>query len=195
MLDYRLTAKPACPHADDVVIGAYKFSEIPLAIASVAAFDDGAAISKLAKHLGYDLPGIERWSGVDDDTVFWTASGQWFVTAPEDEGGNLAAALSEQLGADAAVTDQSGGWAAFDVTGPDLIAVFEKLVGFDIAAAKHRQARRTSIEHVSSFVLCKSSTELRIFCARSFARSLHHAVVQAIQAQIALNDLTEESGR
>lgn len=185
MPDFQLIAKPACSADTESQIGEYAILELPLSIVSVAAFERSEGESKLAEFLQFDAPGVSKWSAEEELSAFWSAPGQWFVTREENNSATLAGDISTALGEDAAVTDQTGGWTSFDVSGPNLVSVLEKLVGFDIAAAQNGDAQRTSIEHIGSFVLCKSPEAVRVFCPRSFARALHHALTQAIRSQLA----------
>jgi len=184
--DFQLIAKSALTPGTEETIGAYAIREVSLSIASVAALDTWDTDAAFSAFLGFDAPNVAKWSEAGAVAAFWTGAGQWFVSRAEAEAGDLATDLQAALGAEAAITDQSGGWAGFDVSGPNLTAVLEKLVGFDVGGASPGEAHRTSIEHISSFVLCKSATEVRIFCPRSFAHALHHAVAQAVRSQLAL---------
>lgn len=83
------------------------------------------------------------------------------------------------------MTDQTGGWAVFDLSGPNVQAVLEKIVGFDVDAFQSGDAIRTSIGHIGSFVLCINCERFRFLCPRSFARSFCHAVVKANRSQLA----------
>ena len=188
MPDFQLIAKPACPPDADSQIGEYAVLEVPLAIVSVATFDLGKGDSKLSEFLEVDPPDVAKWVENGSRSAFWTAPSQWFVISDESGSSTLFNDISNALGGDAAITDQSGGWACFDVTGPNLIAVLEKLVGFDVASAQAGEAHRTSIEHIGSFVLCRSGDAVRILCPRSYARSLHHALTQAVRSQLAFDE-------
>ncbi|MDC0739536.1 sarcosine oxidase subunit gamma family protein [Cognatishimia sp. SS12] len=188
MPDYVLTATAAVEPSVD--IGEMVLRETPLALASVAAFDHaeaaGQAGDRLARHLGQTLPGVQRFAGTGESLCFWTGDQQWFVTAPIAQEHVLAAQLSEALAEAAAVTDQTGGWVALDVEGPALTAVFERLVGFDVAAMQTGDALRATIEHIGCFVLCLSEDRhMRLFCARSFAEALHHALCVAMKTAAA----------
>lgn len=186
MPEYHLTAKPACPPSAETRIGDFTINEVPLAIASVAAFEGGAGEAKLSEFLGFDAPGVAKWAENAGLSAFWAGPGQWFVTQAEEGSTPLVENLVDASGGDAAITDQSGGWTGFDISGPNLPAVLEKLVGFDADAAQSGDAVRTSIEHISSFVLIQAADEVRVFCLRSFARALHHAIARAMRSQLAL---------
>ena len=185
MPDFQLIAKPACSPDADSQFGEYAVLEVPLAIVSVAVFDLSNGEALLSKFLGVELPEAAKWVENGSRSAFWVGPGQWFVTSDESEHATLFNSLSNAVGEEAAVTDQSGGWVCFDVAGPKLADVLEKLVGFDIASSGVGDAQRTTIEHIGSFVLCKSQTAARVFCPRSYARSLQHSLVQAIRSQLA----------
>ena len=189
MPDFNLVARPVCTPETNGQIGDYVVRETPLAIVSVATFERGDGAAMLSRYLKFAAPEVAKWNGNGALSAFWTSPGQWFVTSAERENATLFNDLSEALGTEAALTDQTGGWTCFDVTGPNLTSVLEKLVGFDIAGADAGDAQRTSIEHISSFVLCSSREAVRVLCPRSYARSLHHALSQAIRSQLALENL------
>ena len=66
----------------------------------------------------------------------------------------LAVQIKDVLGEGAYVTEQTGGWAAFDITGADCLALFERLCSADVQAMAAGDAVRSTIEHMSCFILC-----------------------------------------
>jgi sarcosine oxidase subunit gamma len=137
------------------------------------------------KALGFALPEVSRVAGKGSLAAFWTGPDQWFVeeetTGDEDIAGRLRAAL----GPAASVTEQTGGWARFDVEGPRACDVFERLAALDIRAMAPGMVSRTAIEHLGCFVLARAAPDsFSVFAPRSAAASLHHALLAAAGSAI-----------
>ena len=111
-------------------------------------------------------------------TIFWTGADQWMVEAPYATHLDLAAKLHGVLKDNASVTEQNDGWARFDLVGESCVAVLERLSVVDGAKMHAGAATRTSVEHVSCFLLCREpSQHFSVICPRSFAESLFHSMV------------------
>ncbi|MDV7144868.1 sarcosine oxidase subunit gamma [Tropicimonas sp. TH_r6] len=183
MLETRLDPCPALgAESAPVQIGAISLAETDLALASVAGFRGGAAEPLLAEFLGAPPPGPGGLVQSGALGCFWTGAGQWMLYAPHDTQEDLAARLAGQLQGVAAVTEQNDGWAGLDASGPNLPDAFERLVGFDIHAMQPGAAERCVIEHIGCFLLCLGPDRFRLLAARSYARSLHHAVETCLRA-------------
>jgi sarcosine oxidase subunit gamma len=116
-------------------------------------------------------------------TIFWTGVDQWMVEAPHASYANLAAQLSGTLKDNASVTEQNDGWARFDLQGENCVAVLERLSAADIASMQAGATTRTTIEHLSCFLLCRQpSQHFSIICPRSFAKHLYHSIVITIKS-------------
>ena len=100
MPEYHLTAKPACPPSAETRIGDFTINEVPLAIASVAAFEGGAGEAKLSEFLGFDAPGVAKWAENAGLSAFWAGPGQWFVTQAEEGSTPLVENLVDASGAE-----------------------------------------------------------------------------------------------
>jgi sarcosine oxidase subunit gamma len=95
----------------------------------------------------------------------------------------LASTLKADLGDAASVTDQSGGWVLFELTGETLAPVLERLCNIDLTALSAGKAQRTVIEHIGCFVLCETPQQsYRLLCGRSYALSFVHAVETAMNS-------------
>lgn len=146
-------------------IGAVTITEFPdLSIASVALRRGGVAP---------DLPE----AGNHADGAIWAGPEQWLLTGPHDL--QFAARVKSRFGDRASVTDQTDGWAAFDVVAPD--ALLKRLCNIDVGKMHSGHATRTVIEHLGCFVL-RNEAGFRIFGARSSASFLHHALMSAAEA-------------
>lgn len=152
------------------------------ALASVAArrgreAEVAQALERLA---GCPVPGPGGLAAGPAMTLFWTAPQQWFLDAPLATHEDIAERAKAVLGDTASVTEQTGGWARFDLDGPGCLAVLERLVPLDLAMLTGPGAARTLAEHMGVFVLChEPGRAFSVIGARSSAASLHHALTTA----------------
>ena len=84
----------------------------------------------------------------------------------------------------ASVPEQSDAWCRFDLEGDRLADVLERVCPINFREFEGGDAVRTSIEHVGCFVLCFSKDRISVLGPRSFAGSLHHALVTAIKSAL-----------
>lgn len=187
MTDFALKPRTAfgLENARAVTHGAATLTERPeIAIASVTArADQGDAVAAvITARCGAPCPVAGYVTG-EAFNAFWTGPEQWFVMADHEQHELPATDLKGELGPKASVTDQSDGWVVFDLQGPALTPILEKLANIDLAAFTTGRAQRTVIEHVSCFVLCDAPGQsYRLLCGRSFASSFVHAVETAMKA-------------
>ncbi len=152
------------------------------ALASLACrLDQDAAFAGHVEALfGTTLPGPGTWVRSGDWGLIWTGPGQWFVEAPFATHEDIAARLKSAFGATASVTEQSDAWAPFDLAGPDVLAMLERLAPVDTRSMATGAATRTVIEHIGCHLICREAgTAFTVMGARSFAGSLHHALKAA----------------
>ncbi|GGE48674.1 sarcosine oxidase subunit gamma [Actibacterium pelagium] len=162
-----------------------------LAIASVAARhgQESTVRSTLEQMVGGALE-VSSFREGNRFSAFWTGPSQWFVMADHDDYETLAASLKETLSRAASITEQNDGWVGFDMDGTDCDAVLERLCNIDLSGFTSGRAQRTVIEHVSCFVLCrKQGCAYRIFCGRSYALSLWHALATTVASATAVAKL------
>ncbi len=153
-----------------------------LALASIACrLGQEIAFSAVAKKaFGFALPGPGLVTGMGDYTAFWTGPDQWMVEAAFASHEDIAAILKAALKSMASVTEQTDGWARFDVQGSAAPTVFERLCNLDTRAMENGSATRTSIDHLGCFVICrKRGEDFSVLGPRSSAGSLHHAITTA----------------
>lgn len=193
MPDYRLTPAPALGPGKSgrFEVGGYCIAEnTGFAMTSISARTGSqeTVMKNLKAALETDLPSAGRFKSNQGRTAFWTGPGQWMMLASNVDHELQAVDLANRLIGDASVTEQNDGWACFDVTGPDLEAVFERLAAMDVRQFTTGMATRTVIEHVACFLLCmETRTHFRTFAGRSYAHSLLHAVKSALESTSALN--------
>lgn len=129
---------------------------------------------------GLALPGPGRWLKGDGIAAFWIGPDQWMIEGPgraeEDFSRRLAAEVPQ-----AAVTEQTDGWVCFEIVSDSgeapLLKLLERLVNVDPAVLEPGTAVRTSLEHMSVFVVRRAEDRVAIIGMRSAAGSLWHALV------------------
>lgn len=173
-------------------VGGLTITENPdLALASVAMRRGRGAdfTARATQLLGFDLPGPGRAAGAAPWHAFWTGPDQWFIEAPFATHEDIAARLKTGLGDAASITEQTDGWARFDVSAPEggpasgLLDMFERLSAIDIRAMLAGMATRSQIEHMGCLVLCRAAgTRFSVLVMRSAAGSLHHALMLAARS-------------
>ncbi len=166
------------------------------ALASLSARSHGEAetLRFLAELTGMEPPAPGTFSSGNGYTAFWMSPGSWMLAADHAHHELLAGELSDALKGVASVSEQNDAWICLDVTGPDLPAMFERLMAADTAVLKNGSAVRTVIEHIGCFVLClQTGRHYRIFAGRSFGRSLNHALWTGARATHALAKLKVEA--
>jgi methylglutamate dehydrogenase subunit D len=159
----------------DQVAGVTLMENCDVALASVAQ-RMGAAIS------GLELPAVGKSIAGDPFSVFWTAPGQWMVEAPVSSHEDIVPALLQHLDGAVSVTEQSGGWARFDIAGEGTIPVLERLVMLDLEALQPGDATRSTLDHLGVFLIRRGAQEFTLYGPRSSAAALHHALLQAMRS-------------
>ena len=181
MPDHRL--KPLTPlgHASPQTdtIGPITITEnVSMALASVATRQGrDADVSNAAQTLTITLP----IPGHASDTALWLAPDQWLIEAPFATHEDIVAYLKPAFGDAASVTEQTDAWVRFDLSGPDLHTMLERLCNLDTRAMQPGHATRTVIEHLGCYVICRSD-HFTILGPRSSAKSLHHALITAAKS-------------
>ena len=147
----------------------------------------GADVANAAKSLNITLPA----PGHASETALWLAPDQWMIAAPFATHEDIVAHLKPVFGDSASITEQTGAWVRFDVTGanlpapelpaPDLSAMFDLLCNLDTRAMQPGHATRTVIEHLGCYVTC-TTAGFTILGPGSSAKSLHHALITAARS-------------
>jgi sarcosine oxidase subunit gamma len=166
-------------------IGALTIAENPaLALASLAARQGQAqAVEKAMKDaLSLDLSGPGKATGAADHAAIWMGPEQWMVAAPQDQHELLAAELKAIVGGAGSVTEQTDGWCCFDVTGPGLADLFERLSPAPLRQMAPGDAIRTTLEHLGVFLWVQDESQVTVLAPRSSAGSLHHALTAAARS-------------
>jgi sarcosine oxidase subunit gamma len=162
-------------------IGAVAIRENPdLALASVTARrgHEAALPERMREAFGIALPPVGQFAAAAPLTAFWMAAEQWMVEAPYATHPDLHRRLETGLAPLASVTEQSDGYALFDVEGEGCLALFERLCNADIRRMPTGAVVRSTIEHMATFILCREQgRSYGLRGAGSSAISLHHALV------------------
>lgn len=155
-----------------------------LALASVAARLGAAEACRDAlKSLIGDAPGPGRAQLNAPEIGFWIGPDQWMICASRDTHELLAEHVKARVGSSASVTEQTGAWVCFDVTGPAVLDFCERICAVPIRQMQPGDVRRTMIHQMSCFVLRQDTDDaVRILGPRASAHSLHHALVTAAEA-------------
>ncbi len=152
-----------------------------LALASLAA-RRGQDLGPAAKAAGLPLPPPLRYEQGAPYAAFWVQPETWFVEAPFATHELIEDLLRAAFGQKASITEQTDGWVIFELTGADLVPMFERLTNVDLVKVPEDYATRTAIEHLGCFLVKFSRGHVRLYGPRSAARSLLHALKAAAQS-------------
>lgn len=145
------------------------------AVTSIAMFPgQEKALAKALKPLGFAMPNVGECLTVGTATLAWTGRDQAF----------LIGAACPDLGSAAAVTDQSGGWAAFTLTGPAAAGALMRYVPMDLRlqAFKAGSVLRTPLYHMAMILLRVDEQTFTIIVFRSMARTAWHEIEVALKS-------------
>lgn len=174
------------PRADD--FGAVKINECPdwaLASATARRSREKAMATAAKKLLGFALPDVSCSTTKGAFTALWIGPDQWMIEAPHDTHEDLAKQVKSALGDTASVTEQTDGWARFDLTGPGCHDVLERLCNVNTRAMLDGAVTRTRLEHLGCFVVCREKdAHFSVIGPRSSAGSIHHALVTAAKSAL-----------
>lgn len=156
-----------------------------VALASVAARmgQEAACRKGLKTVLGGDAPGPGKARLHDPEAGFWMGPDQWMIGAPLASHEDLADQLKARLGDAASVTEQTGAWVVFDVTGAAMRDMMERLCAVPIRQMEAGDTHRTMIHQLGCFVIRRVDADhVRILGPRASAASLHHALITAAKS-------------
>lgn len=152
-----------------------------LALASVCARIGHEATCRAAlKTLLGDVPDLGRTVLHDPESGFWIGPDQWMIGAPRATHEHLADQLKTMFGNAASITEQSGAWVCFDITGPAMPDLCERLCNIPIRTMTEGDVQRTVIHHLGCYVLRRQAEDhVRVLGPRASAKALHHAMIEA----------------
>lgn len=165
-------------------IGTLTISEITdCALASVTlrrGKDQAFAAAAAALFAKAALPGPGAWQQAGVYGLIWTGPDQWFIEAPFASHEDIAQILKASLGDSASVTEQTDGWASFDVQGAPVVDLLERLCPLPSRRMQSGSATRTLLEHMGCLVICREAAQhFSLLAPRSYAKSLAHALTTA----------------
>ena len=155
-----------------------------LALASVAARlgREEELRAGMAQMLG-TCPGPNESTIKPPFEAFWITPDQWMLSAPMETHERLADTLKQRFADAASVTEQSGAWACFDVTGEATAEFCERLCPVPIRTMAPGETRRTAIHRLGCFLQVRSTgPTLRISGPRASAHTLFTALKTAADA-------------
>lgn len=155
--------------------------------------NDGLALASVTARLGQEcackahikdllgaVPGPDKVQLHDPEAGFWIGPDQWMIGAAKTTHERLADMLKERFEATASITEQSGAWVTFDVQGPAMEDLCERICNIPIRQMVAGDARRTVIHQLGCFVTRREAVDhVRILGPRASAATLHHALITA----------------
>lgn len=123
---------------------------------------------------GLGFPKANRTSGKNGARCIWFGRNQGLLIGVEP---------STELGAYAALVDQSDGWCAVSLSGDDAQDVLARLVPVDLRAAHFKRGRtaRTQVGHMSASITRTGPGTFMILVFRSMAATLIDELSHAMQ--------------
>ena len=170
--------------AQVVTIGPWTITErADVALASLALRRGRLGdVEALAKAAGIRLPAAGKAADGAVYSAFWMTPEMWMIEAPFASQADIRVHLLAVFGDAASITEQTDGWVRFDLAGPGLVRVLERLSNFDLGQAADGSATRTVIEHLGCYLIKRSVMVVTLYGPRSSAQSLHHALTVAAQS-------------
>ncbi len=168
-----LIAKPPLPHAP-LTIGQATLAPWALPrMTSVAPFQgQDKALAKALKPMGLTFPAPNRSVTKGDATLIWTGRHQAFLLHADPA----------PLTGMAALTDQSDGWAALTLQGPNATDVLARLIPLDLRlpAFPVGQTARTALNHMNLILWRTAPYSFTLMVFRSMAQTAWHEVEGAM---------------
>lgn len=169
-----LIAKTALAGRTAVVRGGTTLAEVDLGpVTSIALFPgQAAAVNAGLQSLGLGFPAPNCMASAGGAMIVWTGREQAFLIGAE----------APDLGDAAAVTDQSGGWAALSVTGPVAADALMRYVPLDLRlqAFPVGRAVRAPVYHMNAVLWRSGEDSLMVMVFRSMARTAWHEIDEAL---------------
>ena len=120
------------------------------------------------KFFGFTVPEIAKFKLNDNSIALWSRTKSYIILTDF----NLDDLTSTFDGL-ASITDQTGGWLTFKISGKGSIHLFEKLITINLENFNEGNVIRTSVSKINCFVLCKKKAETYyIICPISFYISM-----------------------
>ena len=120
------------------------------------------------KFFGFSVPEIAKFQLNNNSIVLWSRTKSYIVLSNFNLD-DLTSTFDDL----ASITDQTGGWLTFKISGKGCIHLFEKLITINLENFNEGNVIRTSVSKINCFVLCKKKAETYyIICPISFYISM-----------------------
>ena len=120
------------------------------------------------KFFGFSVPEIVKFQLNNNSIVLWSRTKSYIVLSNFNLD-DLTSTFDDL----ASITDQTGGWLTFKISGKGSIHLFEKLITINLENFNEGNVIRTSVSKINCFVLCKKKAETYyIICPISFYISM-----------------------
>ena len=155
-------------------------SRLGIATVMARAGHTDALLSQVAAELGITGVDAPMRAATGESAMIGVGPGAWLFTR-EAASPEWAAELAERFSGLASVFDQSSGYAALRIDGPDAAAVIGKgaFIDLDPAAFPPGSAAVTVIAHIGAILWRLGETSFEIAVFRSFAASFWHWLTTA----------------
>lgn len=165
-------------------IGGVTITEVvDIALASLAERAGAAeTLARSTADAGIPLPPPEAYARGDAFAAFWIGPRTWMVEAPLSSADEIVTRLAPTVGACAALTDQTDGWARFRITTDEPAALLERLCNIDPARLQPGTALRSTIEHMATIILVEDRAQIDLLTPRSTATDFLHALENAARS-------------
>ena len=129
------------------------------------------------KFFGFTVPEIAKFKLNDNSIVLWSRTKSYIILTDF----NLDDLTSTFDGL-ASITDQTGGWLSFKISGKGSIYLFEKLITINLENFNEGNVIRTSISKINCFVFCRKKDETYyIICPVSFSNAMKSRLIKLIE--------------
>lgn len=173
-----LKAKSACAGLLPKHVGDMRLEEVEVGhITSITPLRGHEAAVDEALFATHKLsfPKPNRSTGRAGERLIWSGQGQAFLMGP---------ALAADLGALAAVTDQSDAWAVVRLEGARGADVLARLVPVDLRTQNFKRGHtaRTLLGHMTVSITRVGDNSFQIMAFRSMAKTLVHEITTAMES-------------
>ena len=125
----------------------------------------------------FPVPDVSKFNLNDNSIVLWSRTKSYIAITNF----NLKE-LTSSFKNLASITDQTGGWLLFKLSGKGSLSLFEKLIRINLDNFSEGQVIRTSLNKINCFVLCKKKAETYyIICPVSFSNTMKLRLIRLIE--------------
>ena len=129
------------------------------------------------KFFGFTVPEIAKFKLNDNSIALWSRTKSYIILTDFNLDN-----LTSTFDGLASITDQTGGWLSFKISGKGSIYLFEKLITINLENFNEGNVIRTSISKINCFVFCRKKDETYyIICPVSFSNAMKSRLIQLIE--------------